>query len=171
MLAVLAARGNNRMREILFRGKRVDNGEWVKGGIIPLDIESGYVFIAEPYLSASTLPVYEIVKNHTHLVIPETVGQFTGLTFNGKKIFEGDIVEFSSKDYYGRKEIGQVVIREGCCYIEYIKEIFRQTGIDRKSYHRIGQIERWVDMGASGIITYSYKKIGNIHDNPELLEV
>ena len=68
------------MRDILFRGKRIDNGEWVEGGIIPLDIESGYLFIAEPYLSTSTLPVYEIVKNYTHLVIPETV-EYNGVTY------------------------------------------------------------------------------------------
>ena len=83
------------MREMLFRGKTVNTKEWVEGGIIPLDIESGYVFIAEPYLSASTLPIYEIIKHHTHLVIPESVGQFVGLIDrNGQKIFEGDVVTF-----------------------------------------------------------------------------
>lgn len=88
------------MREYLFHGKRVDNGEWVEGGIIPLDIDSGYVFIAEPFLSASTLPVHEIVKHHMHLVYPESVGQYTEInefvvtdrSYN-KPLFEGDIVE------------------------------------------------------------------------------
>ena len=92
------------MREYLFQGKRVDNGEWVEGGIIPLDTDSGYVFIAEPFLSASTLPVHEIVKHHMHLVYPESVGQYTGMnefvvsdrSFN-KPLFEGDIVEVWSK--------------------------------------------------------------------------
>ena len=97
------------MREYLFRGKRVDSGEWVEGGIIPLDTNSGYVFIAEPFLSASTLPVYEIVKHHMHLVYPESVGQYTGMnefvvsdrSFN-KPLFEGDIVEVWStrRPYY-----------------------------------------------------------------------
>lgn len=88
------------MREYLFHGKRVDNGEWVEGGIISLDTDSGYVFIAEPYLSASTLPVYDIIQRHTHLVYPESVGQYTGMkefvvtdkSFN-RPLFEGDIVE------------------------------------------------------------------------------
>ena len=92
------------MRDYIFRGKRVNNGEWVEGGIIPLDPDSGYIFIAEPYLSASTLPVYEIVKHHMHLVIPESVGQYTGMnefvvtdrSFN-KPLFEGDIVEVWSR--------------------------------------------------------------------------
>ena len=92
------------MREYLFHGKRVDNGEWVEGGIIPLDTDSGYVFIAEPFLFASTLPVHEIVKHHMHLVIPESVGQYTGMnefvvsdrSFN-KPLFEGDIVEVWSR--------------------------------------------------------------------------
>ena len=90
-------------REILFHGKRVDNGEWVEGGIIPLDTDSGYIFIAEPFLSASTLPVHEIVKHHMHLVYPESVGQYTGMnefvaadsSYN-KLLFEGDIVELWS---------------------------------------------------------------------------
>ena len=88
------------MREYLFHGKRVDNGEWVEGGIIPLDTDSGYVLIAEPYLSASTLPVYELIKHHTHLVVPESVGQYTGmnefvLTDESyyAPLFEGDIIE------------------------------------------------------------------------------
>lgn len=67
------------MREILFRGKRLDNGEWVYGSrygnnIIP----------ASDVYDAGFTPVR---------VAPKTIGQFTGLTDkNGKKIFEGDIM-------------------------------------------------------------------------------
>lgn len=100
------------MREYIFRGKRVDNGEWVEGGIIPLDPDSGYVFIAEPYLSASTLPVHEIVKHHMHLVVPESVGQYTGMSefmiidgARNAKLFEGDIVEvWGWRSVYGRNQ-------------------------------------------------------------------
>lgn len=116
------------MREIVFRGKRVDNGEWVEGGIVPLDADSGYVFIAEPYLSASTLPVYEIVKNHMHLVHPESVGQYTGInefvvadrSYN-KPLFEGDVVEVwgTRRPYYSNPKSqydGDVKVRAVICF-------------------------------------------------------
>lgn len=117
------------MRDYIFRGKRVNNGEWVEGGIIPLDPDSGYIFIAEPYLYASTLPVYEIVKHHMHLVIPESVGQYTGMnefiasdkSFN-KPLFEGDVVEVWSNrsPKYTRvaksQYDGDVVVRATICF-------------------------------------------------------
>lgn len=138
------------MREILFRGKRVDNGEWVEGGIIPLDPDSGYIFIAEPYLSASTLPVHEIVKHHMHLVAPDTVGQCTDLTANGKKIFEGDIVKFGDI-------LGIINFGSGCYCVKTNKPDWR------------GRNNPAID-----IVFNEYpneiKIIGNIHDNPELLK-
>lgn len=74
------------MREILFRGKRVDNGKWVEGNY-SIDV-SGRVDI---------LPIDNLVFFE---VIPETVGQFTGLTDkNGNRIFEGDIVKHEGKIY------------------------------------------------------------------------
>ena len=69
-------------REILFRGKRVDNGEWVEGSLViwadrTMSIEIGYT------------------SNPMFSVDPDTVGQYTGLTDNNaKKVFEGDVMEF-----------------------------------------------------------------------------
>lgn len=162
------------MREILFRGKRVDNGEWVEGGIIPLDIESGYVFIAEPYLLASTLPVYEIVKNHTRLVIPETIGQHTGLTDkNGKKIFEGDIVK--TQPFYDRPYSNKRKSKQFIGVVEYKIRTFKGNSFySKQDYQAEWGLKFYEDF--EKYTHYSWGElwicevIGNIHDNPELLK-
>ena len=88
------------MREILFKAKRWDNKEWVEGSLITLDADSGYYFISEPYTGASTLPVRDLIYNHTHLIDAKTICQYTGLTDkNGNKIWENDIVRLDEDLY------------------------------------------------------------------------
>lgn len=78
-------------RETLFRGKRVDNGDWVVGDLIHRQIWSSSLTIIR--VSDDGFEHYEEYE-----VKPETVGEFTNLTDkNGNKIFEGDIVKVGRK--------------------------------------------------------------------------
>ena len=74
------------MREILFRGKRTDNGEWVEG-----DLRHGGYYLNDPDVYI-LVPFADTVINYP--VDPETVGQYTGATdISGRRVFEGDIME------------------------------------------------------------------------------
>ena len=143
------------MREILFRGKRIDNGEW------------GYGQFVRNYLTKDDYCIVDFGNLQTSMhgavqIIPETVGQFTGLTDkNGKKIFEGDIVKVTDSPF-GYSYIGVTCFHEGSFCIQY-------TYWNKKRFHRIGQTDKWQDMGARGTVTYKYEVVGNIHDNPELI--
>ena len=125
------------IREVIFRGKRTDNGEWVKG----------YLYIT--HIGAHEIGSYDAEINIERLtfdVIPETVGQYTGLTDkNGKRIFEGDIVSLVKHDSLIYK-----VVYVPCRY-----ELVNSKGVNCFV----------LDIYKSENI----EVIGNIHDNPELL--
>lgn len=84
------------MREILFRGKRVDNGEWVKGGLLYGGDRS---WIVETIIFPTKSGNQNVIKNQiTYEIDPETVGQYLVVKDkNGKKCFEGD--RFTTEDY------------------------------------------------------------------------
>ena len=135
------------MREILFRGKRVDNGEWLHSSFIMIDNKRE--------LLSNEVELFDGQK--WRAVYPETVGQYTGLTDkNGKKIFEGYILQ---------DKFGQIKI------VDYCNEwgAFRTCFV--KALNEEGKIVATVG-GASfvGTIWRKYEVIGNIHDNPELSE-
>ena len=137
------------MREILFRGKRIDNDEWVCGSFCMDAVEQlnglcgvdGFIRVYDK----------DSGKMQMHEVDRETVGQFTGLTDkNGKKIFEGDIVKvLQGKD-------------KGIAYVGFENGAFML-------YPRTGDIyER--TLWAYWYNDWDVEIIGNIHDNPELVE-
>ena len=164
------------MREILFKGKRKDDGEWVEGFLFDDGlVDSKRWFIGSIEVIDAKYDVDNCLDIYGHCIYevdPETVCQYTGLKDkNGKKIWEGDIVRFEGYGYMPEVEIGEVVFSRGCFGVEYLSKLYKALGHNDKSFHRIGKTSKWRDMGASGIITYTYEVLGNIFDNPELLEV
>ena len=142
------------MREILFRGKRIDSGEWVYGNLNygTIEIKS----IKDSYY-ISDFDVNPWDKKF-YPVIPESVGQFTGLTDkNGKKIFEGDIIKIvPDYDYSDDYSISKVYSYNGVFCVDYHGDDFYSTAL--------GFLDDYLFDG-------DFEVIGNIHDNPELLEV
>lgn len=153
------------MREILFRGKRIDNDEWGEGlPIKTYDTEIGksVVDYAKPIpvvLMASGRIVLgcgydEIPYFNTDdypIVDPATISEFTGLKDrNGTKIFEGDILSAHLDDAFPNEET------RGCvCWNDYGWHI---------------NIRSLFDTLEGDWVSRYFEVIGNIHDNPELLE-
>ena len=140
------------MREILFRGKSTRDHKWHIGAYIP-SYEQRWSCQEQ---TAKTKPVIEFVRNDFipdfAVVDDTTVGQFTGMTDkNGKRIFEGDIV----KD--ARNKVG---------YVAFLQQaagwVIVWDGCDSRMGHRTRDCNYDSDA--------SLEVIGNIHDNPELLE-
>ncbi len=123
------------MREILFRGKRTDNGEWVEGGFT-LDA------IDNPRITIKTNDKMGLIFNE---VSPESVGQFTGMVDkNGVKIFEGDIIAFEQIKNFRKRYIFPTAV------------IMEDNGRNGVGWTQFSPRE-------------NVRIIGNIHDNPELL--
>ena len=130
------------MREILFRGKRLHDNKWIYGNFVS-DCE-GNPHIIEPrfFCEDGHHLQYEDNTDTPVFIIPETVGQYTGLTDkNGVRIFEGDIVRYED-------DIGYVIY----------------NGDDARFL--VDSPNMYISMDYSN----EFEVIGNIHDNPEILK-
>ena len=146
------------MREILFRGKDEDSGLWCYGDL-------SYGKDGKPYIRFWGHNGYLV-----RCVLPETVGQFTGFTDkNNKRIFEGDILEFD--------DVGE----EGYEYKEGFDYKNRATVVFSKGRFELGNFMSTNSAVADDMVCFCHEDfvsvfeenevIGNIYDNPELLEV
>lgn len=142
-------------REILFRGKRKDNGEWIEGFLISENqintfIEKEHIEF-NSYLGVTEVEAYQVLESIE--INPDTVGQFTGLKDkNGKKIFEGDICGcFCNTQRFVVK-----YCEERC---GYFFDDCVSSGYSDASPECLGNLRDTIEV------------IGNIYDNPELLEV
>lgn len=129
-------------REILFRGQRKSDREWIYGNLLRTD---DGIFIIQNHVPYHLLAKYEVLK--------ETVCQYTGLTDkNGRKIFENNIVSAPFIVYAGKK-------RERKGVVEFVNGAFSVNWNDSEEYGKnfVGYVN-------------DIEIIGNIFDNPELLE-
>ena len=139
------------MREILFRGKRIDNGEWVEGYLAAYDMICPSHTYPVDTVSATGL-FYGLTPYVGFVDIdPATIGEYTGLTDkNGERIFEGDILEHHAQ--------GDIIVNRG------------EVGWDERHgmwVHKLNTMTPSFYMHNHAAV----EVIGNIHDNPELLEV
>lgn len=140
------------MREILFRGKRLDKGKWVEGAFCPKNCDDPFgPMVDRPSIIKLEAPC----DGFWFDVDPATVGQYTGLQDkNGKKIFEGDIVE-------------------GHCHSAWNHDLMRgevaygRNGFEARHYVKCGDERRY--FAYKVLFSKDVVVIGNIHDNPELL--
>ena len=127
------------MREIKFRGKRLDNGKWITGDLS--HGKNGKVYICN---------IAKVFKSYIE-VDPDTIGQYTGLyDKNGKEIYEGDII------LYGGSIQHEVVFRHGAFgYLLYGGEFISYAGNTNFTFNPLNRSKE-------------HEVIGNIYDNPEL---
>ncbi len=153
-------------RTIKFRGKTVNGNKWVYGDL--LHIAGGYIIYhgsqKDCEITTGKHVSVELLHDEISVVVPETIGQFTGLfDKNGKGIYEGDIVEQIVTNGYDYGFIGEVGFDNGVFGIKH--KTYKGYIVSRFVYS-----SHWNDGHAHGTILYEYELKGNIYDNPELIK-
>lgn len=154
------------MREILFKAKRIDNGEWVKGNLVlSNDALEGYEAIIVPQIGSHMFTkgvYYDLGIEKWYIVDKNTICQYTGFTdMKGNRIWENDIVK--TYDYGGfENDLSHILwasigINDGWCS-KAIKSLDRRRSVHCSHAVGFGKTDGRM-----------CKVIGNIFDNPELL--
>lgn len=158
------------MREILFRGKRKDNGEWVEGCLLEQDNPEYHAYIVKSFKAEMDNRCMDILECDMEEVDPATVGQYTGLKDkNGKRIFEGDIVDLECDadlnelwvfEFGNCGGVQNVVHEVG--YMGFYLRPISDNAIHARDYGQRDDPVYYLN-------AFRLRTIGNIHDNPEML--
>lgn len=152
------------MREIKFRGKTI-NGEWVNGDLLRVGGGCLIYFGSKTETATPDIPnksnvAVELFNDEVAVVIPDTIGQYTGLKdCNGKEIYEGDIIRSTQNNI--------VEVKWG-----YKEHIVKHNGVT-DSFAAYGWIVERIKDGRTDFLDNEFLQgevIGNVHSNPELLK-
>lgn len=138
------------MREIKFRGRRIDNEEWIYGSLIT----HSHMGVDKYFIAPEGMAQ---IYATSHKVISETVSQYTGLKDkDGREVYEGDVLVYDDTPYsaYASKQTGSITWRRGAfCFSHMFYGSMHYSTFNRDDFFE-----------------QKSKIIGNIHDNPELLK-
>ena len=161
------------MRQIKFRGQRIDNGEWVYGYLYQLPLPSGVgcmILTTDNYHEDNSIePEYHLAFTlwvDLFPVKPETVGQLIYLQDKkGLEIYEGDILFVEFADKSGGKQL-----------VGWNEEAASWGIMNRYEYQALKEGDEWPEFKNYTLLAFLKhaiicKVVGNIHDNPELVNV
>lgn len=166
------------MREIIFRGKRIDNGEWVEGYVFDNDfVDDKRYFVGSLVIEpdgGSTSYDFDVTAMNFCEVYPETICQYTGLTDkSGKKIWENDIL----MGHGNREDLVKVVYGEfPVINTESLEAVDKVIGwhyevIPTDALSKCKPFCLPMPLTEEYVKTCEFEVVGNVFDQPELLEV